>query len=352
MIICPQCGSQNRPTDKFCNSCGTPIGHLASAGGAPPPPVPQTAPPPPGMYGAPPPPSPGYGGPPPPPPMYGGPPPIDQVQIAPPPPGFGGPPFGPPQPPPQVAPPGYGNPPQPPPGFPSQGHGFPPPPAFGAPPPAPPAPQGYAQPQQGFGPPPQPVPYAQPPQYGYGAPQAYAPPQPSPGFGAPPAPQHFGGPPQPFGAPPPAPLSPYGAPAPQQQQPQYGYAPPSPAAMGSADTTPDQTPSDALRGFLVTFQSEAKGEFWPLRGGRIAVGRADSGEAMDIFLRDPTISSRHAVILVDAASGSILIEDTGSTNGTYVNDEHLGFNGKRELRDGDRLRLGGFTTIVKVLSKA
>jgi len=50
-------------------------------------------------------------------------------------------------------------------------------------------------------------------------------------------------------------------------------------------------------------------------------------------------------------SGTITMEDTGSTNGTFVNDEHIGFNGRRELRDGDRLRLGGFTTVIKVIGR-
>jgi pSer/pThr/pTyr-binding forkhead associated (FHA) protein len=56
-------------------------------------------------------------------------------------------------------------------------------------------------------------------------------------------------------------------------------------------------------------------------------------------------------MVVEAASGTITVEDTGSTNGTFVNDEHIGFNGRRELRDGDRLRFGGFTTIVKVIGR-
>ena len=42
----------------------------------------------------------------------------------------------------------------------------------------------------------------------------------------------------------------------------------------------------------------------------------------------------------------MLLEDTSSTNGTYVNEEHIGQNGHRELRDGDRVRFGGFSTVV------
>jgi pSer/pThr/pTyr-binding forkhead associated (FHA) protein len=102
---------------------------------------------------------------------------------------------------------------------------------------------------------------------------------------------------------------------------------------------------------LVSYQSNTNGDFWPLSGGRMAVGRAGSGENIDVPLADPTISSRHAVIVVDGAAGTIMVEDTGSTNGTFVNEEHLGFNGRRELRDGDKVRFGGFTTIVKVIGR-
>jgi pSer/pThr/pTyr-binding forkhead associated (FHA) protein len=104
-----------------------------------------------------------------------------------------------------------------------------------------------------------------------------------------------------------------------------------------------------LRGFLVSFQSNAQGEFWPVFTGRATVGRANAGDPADVPLADATISSRHAAILADA--NGVYVEDTASTNGTYVNEEHIGMNGKRELRDGDRLRFGGYTTIVKILGR-
>lgn len=135
-------------------------------------------------------------------------------------------------------------------------------------------------------------------------------------------------------------------------------APPAPYAQqpspGSAPTQADAAPAPGnrtLRGFLVAYQANAQGEFWPLAGGRVTLGRANSGETLDIQLPDPTISSKHAALLVDNVSGAVHVEDTGSTNGTYVNDEHLGFNGRRELKDGDRVRFGGFTTIVKIVGR-
>lgn len=136
--------------------------------------------------------------------------------------------------------------------------------------------------------------------------------------------------------------------------------PPPPQAPRVYSASPAPPPPDAtqyaqggrvLRGFLVSFQSNPLGEFWPLYTGRLTVGRSNSGEALEVPIADPTISSRHGAFTVDPLSGSIQIEDTGSTNGTFVNDEHLGFNGRRELRDGDRVRFGGYATIVKVLAR-
>jgi FHA domain-containing protein len=62
------------------------------------------------------------------------------------------------------------------------------------------------------------------------------------------------------------------------------------------------------------------------------LGRGD----VEIRLEDPFASTRHARI---SRQGRLLvIEDLGSTNGTYLNDEPL--NGPQPLHDGDRIRIG------------
>jgi hypothetical protein len=156
-----------------------------------------------------------------------------------------------------------------------------------------------------------------------------------------------------FGAAPPAPYGPppavYGTPLPQ---PPLGFGgSDATVAHGMPNPPPDAVPPRALRGFLIAYGTNASGDFWPLTGGRLLVGRLGSAERVDIALQDPTISSRHATMLVDAESGTVAVEDAGSTNGTFVNDEHVGFNGRRELRDGDRVRFGAYTTIVKVIGR-
>jgi hypothetical protein len=62
------------------------------------------------------------------------------------------------------------------------------------------------------------------------------------------------------------------------------------------------------------------------------LGRGD----VEIQLEDPFASSRHARI---SRQGPVLvIEDLGSTNGTYLNGEPL--RGPQPLHPGDRIRIG------------
>lgn len=58
----------------------------------------------------------------------------------------------------------------------------------------------------------------------------------------------------------------------------------------------------------------------------------------DVVLSDPATSRRHARIV--RRDGGFVLVDLGSTNGTFVNGEPVT---ERELRDGDRITLGGTT---------
>jgi len=63
------------------------------------------------------------------------------------------------------------------------------------------------------------------------------------------------------------------------------------------------------------------------------IGRGDQAE---IRLEDPHCSSRHARLVLEG--GVVVLEDLGSTNGTYLNEELLG--GPTPLHEGDRVRIG------------
>jgi hypothetical protein len=67
-------------------------------------------------------------------------------------------------------------------------------------------------------------------------------------------------------------------------------------------------------------------------GEGATLGRGD----VEIVLEDPFASSRHARI--ERQGGVMVLEDLGSTNGTYLNDELLA--GPQPLHSGDRVRIG------------
>jgi pSer/pThr/pTyr-binding forkhead associated (FHA) protein len=60
------------------------------------------------------------------------------------------------------------------------------------------------------------------------------------------------------------------------------------------------------------------------------------GEQAEIRLEDPFASSSHAKLT--RQGGIVVIEDLGSTNGTYLNEEILA--GPQPLHAGDRVRIG------------
>jgi hypothetical protein len=68
-------------------------------------------------------------------------------------------------------------------------------------------------------------------------------------------------------------------------------------------------------------------------GDGAVLGRGDQAE---IRLEDPFASSRHARLVPQG--GIVVIEDLGSTNGTYLNEELL--SGPQPLHRGDRVRIG------------
>jgi len=67
--------------------------------------------------------------------------------------------------------------------------------------------------------------------------------------------------------------------------------------------------------------------------GDLVLGR---GERAEIRLEDPFASSRHARIYEQG--NTVVVEDLGSTNGTYLNEELL--ETPRPLHPGDRVRIG------------
>ena len=60
------------------------------------------------------------------------------------------------------------------------------------------------------------------------------------------------------------------------------------------------------------------------------------GDHVDIVLEDSFASTRHASLTPHG--DAVVLEDLGSTNGTYLNGQPL--TGPQPLHDGDRIRIG------------
>jgi pSer/pThr/pTyr-binding forkhead associated (FHA) protein len=78
------------------------------------------------------------------------------------------------------------------------------------------------------------------------------------------------------------------------------------------------------------------------------LGRSGT-ERVDVPLGDASASSKHATVTADPSTGQAFVQDDGSRNGTYLNEQKLPPNDPRQLHDNDRLRLGSTTLVVKLL---
>lgn len=71
-------------------------------------------------------------------------------------------------------------------------------------------------------------------------------------------------------------------------------------------------------------------------GRRLNVGRASDN---DLTLNDTSVSKIHAALLM-TAEGTLLVADTGSTNGTYINGRRISYGESRLIEDGDVVGFG------------
>lgn len=96
---------------------------------------------------------------------------------------------------------------------------------------------------------------------------------------------------------------------------------------------------EGLSGYaLVVERGPRSGMTYRLLPGNTTVGRHPES---DIFLNDVTVSRHHCRFNV--TDDSIAVEDSGSTNGTYVNDHRID---AADLTPGDEVLVGRFHFVV------
>jgi hypothetical protein len=123
-----------------------------------------------------------------------------------------------------------------------------------------------------------------------------------------------------------------GAPAPGQPA-RADQIPPDATGLYSASTLgPVDLANRAPRLVVERAPGHAPGMIYDLDAD-LVLGRGDHAE---IRLEDPFASARHARVFEQG--NIVVIEDLGSTNGTYLNEELL--ETPRPLHPGDRVRIG------------
>lgn len=111
-----------------------------------------------------------------------------------------------------------------------------------------------------------------------------------------------------------------------------GYVPPAPEATGIQPLATGDGAGLDPRLVVERAPGHVPGMEYEVGEGAV-LGRGDQAE---IRLEDPFASSKHARLTRQGAV--IVLEDLGSTNGTYLNEELV--DGPRPLHPGDRVRIG------------
>jgi FHA domain-containing protein/zinc ribbon protein len=119
------------------------------------------------------------------------------------------------------------------------------------------------------------------------------------------------------------------------------------AAQNPADETQALTPEEVAEAswtlvegmegpaLVVRSGGGRAGESFHPTTARTTIGRSPD---CDVFLDDVTVSRKHAVLVRDE-SGTFVIEDQGSLNGTFVNRRRID---SAPLENGDELQIGKY----------
>jgi len=105
-----------------------------------------------------------------------------------------------------------------------------------------------------------------------------------------------------------------------------------PARPGSADQQTKKAAKRPAPQLVVVEPADQKGRAYPI-GNEATVGRA---AGCQITVDDTFVSQLHARVF--ARDGRFLVEDLGSTNGTYLNRQKVA--GPMVISPGDRLQVG------------
>jgi hypothetical protein len=134
----------------------------------------------------------------------------------------------------------------------------------------------------------------------------------------------------------------------------HDFLAPASVARWEAVVSVDRTQFERYATESLEFPGQEAERRFALDGPRLRIGRrrgrvGEAGPEIDLSVEpeDPGISRIHAA-LERQPDGTFCVRDLGSTNGTMLGDERhpIGADAAVPLADGDRIRIGAWTTIT------
>ncbi|MDQ3061421.1 MAG: FHA domain-containing protein [Acidobacteriota bacterium] len=81
---------------------------------------------------------------------------------------------------------------------------------------------------------------------------------------------------------------------------------------------------------------------------RLSVGRTKEN---DLWLDDASVSKVHAALVLNSEN-QLMVADTGSTNGTFINDQRIAYGKAIQIKSGDKLKFGTVEVALNRIAKA
>ncbi|MGV8135178.1 MAG: FHA domain-containing protein [Mangrovibacterium sp.] len=114
----------------------------------------------------------------------------------------------------------------------------------------------------------------------------------------------------------------------------------------------DQMTGKPIVGFLVSISRTEEGEFWVLRQGQNTIG---SGVNSQVVLSESSVSGLHSILAVHRNPGdnnrlNVGLIDRGSSNGTFVNGNYIGFN-PYQCKNLDKIKIGNYELLLMLFDR-